>query len=116
MSLTTRQMSDKHEDDIAFWFGGRKTRGSGNQWRDPSDGRQNRRVRRFSFAWDGKSTRAKTITIKREDLDKLKEQAVFDRPMMPIRFYDDDRLRSFEDWVLVRVDDLIELTEAAEDE
>ena len=34
--------------------------------------------------------------------------------MMPIRFYDDDRLRSYEDWVLITEDDMLEFLERSE--
>jgi hypothetical protein len=106
-------MSEKHEEFIAEAFGGRKSRGSGSQWRDPADGRMDRRGDIICFAWDCKSTRHASITIKRVDLDKVTEQAHGDRPMLPLRFYDDDRLRGFEDWALVKVDDLGELIELA---
>lgn len=108
MSLA-KKMSDAHEAFLAAFFGGRQTRGSGNQWANPADGRMDRRVHPIAWAWDGKSTRARSITIKRDDLDKITDQALAERPMLAVRFYDDDRLRNFEDWALVKVDDLAEL-------
>ena len=36
-------------------FGGRQTRGSGNQWKDPLDGKQAHDSGEYVFAWDGKS-------------------------------------------------------------
>jgi hypothetical protein len=110
MSLA-KKMGDAHEAFIAEALGGRQTRGSGNQWRDPADGRMDRREHPVAFAWDCKSTRAASATIKRADLDKLVEQSHGDRPLLPVRFYDDDRLRGHEDWALIRVDDLVELME-----
>jgi hypothetical protein len=44
-------------------------------------------------------------------LAKAEEQAHGERPMIAVRFYDDDRLRRFTDWSLVREDDLLELIE-----
>jgi hypothetical protein len=104
-------MGDKHEEWLAVTFGGRRTRGSGNQWRDPIDGRQNHREVEFAFAWDGKSTMAQSLTIDRPMLRKAVEQAGPERPMIGVRFYDDERLRGFEDWVLVRGADMAEMTE-----
>jgi hypothetical protein len=102
-------MSDAHEDHLAQVFGGRKTRGSGNQWANQTDGRTNRHDIPFAFAWDGKSTRAASTTVSRADLDKVREQADGDRPILALRFYDDDRLRGSEDWVCLRLDDLAEM-------
>lgn len=108
-NLTTRKMSDAHEDHLAELLGGKKTRGSGNQWANQTDGRHNRHDIPFAFAWDGKSTRAKSTTVSRADLDKLVEQAAGERPLLALRFYDDDRLRHFEDWACIRLDDLSEM-------
>lgn len=109
MSHLNRKMSDAHEEFLAYVFGGRRTRGSGNQWNDQADGRMNRREAPVAWGWDGKSTRAASITITRNTLDKIVEQAGAERPMLAVRFYDDDRLRGFEDWAMVKVDDLVEL-------
>lgn len=114
MGLTTRKMSDAHEKHLAEVFNGRQTRGSGNQFVEQTDVRQSHREKAVAFAMDGKSTRARSITIKRDDLDKLREQAHGERPMLPIRFYSDDRLRIFEDWDLLREDDMLELVERSE--
>ena len=110
MSLA-KKMGDTHEAHLCEVFGYRQTRGSGNQWRDQMDARSHRMSEAVAFAIDGKSTRARSVTIKRDDLDKAVEQAGAERPMMAYRFYDDDRLRGYEDWCLLREDDLLELTE-----
>lgn len=110
MSLNKR-MGDAHEEHIAEVFGLRQTRGSGNQWRDQMDARGHRMHEAVAFAVDGKSTRAASISIKLSELRKAVEQAGFERPMMAYRFYEDDHLRRFEDWDLVREDDLRELIE-----
>ena len=113
MTIDRHEMGNRHEEWLAEVLGGRKTPGSGNQWRNPADGRQNRYVDSFAFAWDGKSTRSNSISITREMLSKIKEQADTERPMIALRFYDDDRLRSFEDWIAIKADDFLELLEAA---
>ena len=74
-----------------------------------------RRMVEFAFAWDGKSTMAKSITIDRPMLRKATEQAGAERPMIGVRFYDDERLRGFEDWVLVKAADMAEVVERAND-
>jgi hypothetical protein len=114
MSLTTRKMSDAHEEHLVEVFGGRKTRGSGNQPANPMDGRHSRYERAVAFAWDGKSTRGNSIGVTREMVTKAKEQAHGERPMIALRWYDDDRLRSFEDWVCIQEDDLLELMERSD--
>ena len=113
MSLN-HEMAEKHETWLARILGGRKTPGSGSQYRNPMDGRHNRYTDRYAFAWDGKSTRAASISISRVMLDKAREQADAERPMIALRFYDDDRLRGYEDWFLVRADDFLELRDFAQ--
>lgn len=108
------QMSQKHEVDVSKRLGGRKTKASGSQWNDPLDGRRNRYTAYFAWAWDCKATHAKSMSISRAMLDKLKEQAMGERPILPVRFYDDERLKRYEDWVLVRLDDFEELNELAD--
>ena len=102
-------MGDKHEEFLAEVLHGRQTRGSGNQWRDQMDGRNNRYEGMFSWAWDGKSTLAKSISITRDMWKKAKEQASGDRPLIALRFYDDERLVGFEDLVVISMDDFREL-------
>ena len=114
MAIDRHKMGERHEEWLAEFFGGRQTRGSGNQWRDQMDGRTNRYDTAFAWAWDGKSTMAASIKIDRPMLKKAVEQAGSERPMVAIRFYDDERLRGYEDWMVVRGDDLLELQELAE--
>ena len=104
-------MSDAHETHIADTFGVRRTRGSGNQFRDQTDGRSHRYDEAVAFAFDGKSTFARSTTIKRDDLDKLTEQSDGERPCLAVRFYDDERLRGYEDWYLTTENDLLTLIE-----
>lgn len=105
------RMGEAHEAHIQSVFGGRRTRGSGNQWRDQTDVRMDHREEAVAFAFDGKSTRAKSSTITRADLDKLVQQSAELRPCLAVRFYEDDRLKLAEDWYLVAEDDLLELIE-----
>lgn len=107
MSLN-RKMSDKHEADLAEWLGGRVMPGSGNQYNNPMDVR----VDNIELAIDGKSTRRKSISITREMVDKAKEQSQGYTPALALRFYNDDRLRDYEDWVAVPIDFLIGLLDA----
>lgn len=113
MSLN-KKMGDKHEEHLVEVFGGRQTRGSGNQPANPMDGRHNRYEQTVAFAWDGKSTRGKSITVTDAMLEKAEQQAHGERPMLSLRWYYDDRLRVYRDWHLIREDDLLELMERSE--
>lgn len=92
MTWTTRQMSDRHEEDLAVLFEGRMTKGSGNQWRDQMDGKQGRESGAYVFAWDGKSTLGKSIGVTREMWAKAREQTTaWEIPILPLRWYGDER-------------------------
>lgn len=110
MSLA-KKMGDAHEEHLAEVYGGRQTRGSGNQPANPMDVRSHRYDETVAFAIDGKSTRAASMSIPRTMLEKAREQAHGERPAIAVRFYDDDRLRSYDDWLLVQEDDALELLE-----
>lgn len=114
MSLN-KDMGDAHEDHLHKALGGRKTKGSGNQWQNPADGRTSRYEEEYALAWDGKSTYAKSMSITREMLRKIREQALPEAPMIGVRFYDPDagtsRLEVAEDWALVPLDYLVALRE-----
>lgn len=114
MTIDRHKMGDHHEEWLAQFLGGVKSRGSGNQWRGPMDGRHNRYLTQLAFAWDGKSTLAKSISISREMLCKAREQADGERPMIAIRFYDNERLTSYDDWFLITADDFREIRDFAE--
>lgn len=90
---TTSKMGQRHEAWIAENFEGRQTRGSGNQWKDPLDGRQDHDSGAYVFAWDGKSVMGKSVSVTRAMWAKVQEQAKpHEIPLMPLRFYDDERL------------------------
>lgn len=109
--VDTRKMSDLHEKFLAEVFGGRRTRGSGNQWRDQMDGKHNRMIEPFAFAWDGKATLAKSITITLDMIKKAREQSGGDEPMLALRWYANENLDVLEDWVLISPHTLAELRE-----
>lgn len=111
MSLNHR-MGERHEADLAEWLGGRRTKASGSQWNDQMDGRHSRYAQTFAWAWDGKSSMSKSIGVSRAMLAKAVEQAHGERPMLALRFYDDERLRTHEDWAIIRMDDLREMLAA----
>ncbi len=113
MRGTTRDMSDAHEIALVETLGGRRTRGSGNQSHNPMDGRLNRYEDDLAFAWDGKSTLGKSIGVTREMWEKAEEQALGERPMLALRWYDTERLHVGLDLVAISLDDFAELLDLA---
>jgi hypothetical protein len=83
-----KKMGDAHEKYVVDLLGGRQTRGSGNQWQNPADGRQSRYEHDLAFAWDCKSTYGKSIGVTRDMWRKIMEQASPETPLLPLRFYD----------------------------
>ena len=92
MTLTTRKMSDRHEQDLAEALDGQRTRNSGAVWSDQSDGHQIHSEGYWRFAWDGKATLGKSISITREMWAKLGEQCRGLNPAIPLRWYANQRL------------------------
>lgn len=86
------RMSRKHEAAMAAHYGVQMSPGSGNQFNRPMDGRTSRHDRRYAFAWDGKASLAKTMSIGREMWAKAVEQARNERPSLSLQFYDGERL------------------------
>lgn len=111
--LTTRHMSDKHEEDLVALLGGRRTPGSGNQFNNAMDGRHRRHDEPYPFAWDGKSTLGKSVGVSREMWAKAVEQAGDERPMLALRWYDGERLNPTLDLLVVDAHDFAEVREAA---
>ncbi len=110
MSKTTHDMASRHESHLAALFQGRMTRGSGNQARDQMDGKQVYRSQGYVFAWDGKSTLGKSIGVSREMWAKAQEQAHWAIPILPLRFYANDRLTAVDaDLVVIEADVLADL-------
>lgn len=83
---TTRALSDKHETFLADLFDGHRSRGSGNQWNAPMDGR-NDGVTSHALAWEGKSTQGQSIGVSRQVWDKAVAQAHGLTPVLALRFY-----------------------------
>lgn len=112
-SPPTQQMGEKHEEYLARVNGGTRTRASGSQWFDQGDGRSNH-DEPFAFCWDGKSTLGKSISVSREMLAKIREQAQGERPQVGLRFYGNANLDDVdEDWVAVPGDDWEEVLASA---
>jgi hypothetical protein len=105
-------MADLHEKDIADALGGTRTRASGAVWFDKGDGRAGDHLdTEFAWAWDCKATAGKSIAVSRAMLAKLVTEAHGERPLLPLRFYNDDRGGHDPDWVVVLLDDFLELLE-----
>lgn len=110
---TNKRMGDAHESFLASLFEGIQTRGSGNQWANPIDGRQSRMHKRFAFAWDGKSTLGKSLSIPLAMWNKAREQAGGERPMLGLRWYANEKLDVVRDLVVVDAHDFHEVLEVA---
>jgi hypothetical protein len=110
LGIDRKKMGHAHEVYLAKLFGGRMSRGSGNQWREPADGRHNHHDP-YALAWDGKSTEGRSISITRAMVEKIIEQAGGERPMLGLRFYANHALDVAHDWVAIRAVDLAEMRE-----
>ncbi len=109
-----KDMGDQHEAYVNKLLRFRGTPGSGNQWKDPADGRHNRQLTAYAFAYDGKSTCAKSISVTRAMWAKIELQAGGERPMLALRFYADYTLRgSSTDLAVTDLADFGELLDAA---
>jgi hypothetical protein len=108
-----KKMGDKHEEFLAALFDGTQSRGSGNQWANPMDGRTSRMHVPYAFAWDGKSTLSKSVGVSREMWAKARLQAGGERPMLGLRFYDNERLDVGLDLIVVSPHDMAEVLAAA---
>lgn len=103
------RMAENHERYLAQVLGGRKAPGSGSGFANPMDGRQNRYNQACAFAWDGKSTLAKSIGVSLDMWEKAVEQAHGERPMLALRFYTSERLSVGLDLVTLKLDDFVEV-------
>lgn len=103
-------MSDRHESHLAALFEGRMTRGSGNQFRDQMDGKQEYQSGAYVFAWDGKATLSKSVSVSLDMWRKAVEQAHWAIPIIPLRFYGNERLTQVEaDLVVIEAETLAEI-------
>ena len=83
MTLTTRKMSNRHEQDICGMLGGRVTKNSGATWAETMDVLMDEGDW-YSFALDGKSTLAKSMSFTREMWTKALKQSGMRLTAMPV--------------------------------
>lgn len=111
--LTTRDMSNAHENFLAQILEGRRSRGSGNQFNDQMDGRNDIHTP-YRLAWDGKSTLGKSIGVTLEMWSKATEQAGGEIPVLALRYYTNERLTAIgADLVALSVHDFVDILHAA---
>lgn len=108
-------MSDAHEEFLADVIGGRVCRGSGNQFNNQMDVRNNP-VGAFPLALDGKSTMGKSITIDLDMIQKAYDQAHDLDAGFGLRWYHDETLRRTTDWVAIPADVFGSLLNAAREQ
>ncbi len=107
---TTRDLSDRHEKFLAELLDGRMTKGSGNQFADQMDGKNDRHTQAHPLAWDGKATRGKSVGISREMWAKAVEQSHGLTTVLALRWYSPgNSLRPELDLIAVQADDFAEL-------
>lgn len=113
MSLR-HKLSRLHEADVHALLGGHSSKSSGNQWHDAADGKHGA-YDEFALGWDCKCALPGTerISISREDLDKITEQARGRIPGMPLRWYSSERGQVEHDFILVPLSHYNELRERA---
>ncbi len=111
MSVSS-DISQAHEEHLALVLGGRRTRGSGNQFANQMDGRHDHREKPWAFAWDGKASLGESIGVSRAMWRKAEDQAHGERPMLALRYYNTPRSVDL-DLVTLGLDDFAEMREAA---
>jgi hypothetical protein len=110
--ITTRDLSDKHEEFLADTFGGRRTPGSGNQFSKQMDVRDSPDTP-LAMAWDGKSTLGKSVGVTRDMWVKAREQASAQIPALALRWYSNERLDPALDLVVLDLHDFATILDAA---
>lgn len=115
MGDLNHRMGRLHEAWFARLFSGIEHPGSGNHLTNQGDGRRSAHRFGLGWVWDCKSTLAKSLTVTLATWDKLVEQAGTERPLLPLRFYLNNRLTECVDLVVMRPDDLIEALELLEE-
>lgn len=107
---TTRKLSDQHEIWLAELLGGRRTKGSGNQFNDQMDGKNDRHATPHPLAWDGKATRGKSVGLTRAMWEKAVEQSHGLTTVLALRWYSPgNSLRSGLDLVVLEANDFAEI-------
>lgn len=107
------RMSVKHEEYVAEELGSKRNLGSGNQARKQMDGRQDYRELPYAFAWDCKATLGNSISVTKDMWKKATQQAGDEFPMLPLRFYEGERLANYTDLAVIDFDLLKELIDIA---
>lgn len=111
-SRTTVEMSRAHEAFLAELIDGRVCRGSGNQFNNQMDVRNQPHVP-FAVALDGKSTMGKSITIDLDMIQKAYDQAHDLSAGFGLRWYHDETLRNTTDWVAIPAEEYEDLLSTA---
>lgn len=109
----SQRLAAQHEQWLAHTLGGRQTRGSGSQWRDQGDGKHTV-GERFRFFWDGKCTRAQSLSVTVGMWRKVASQAGWNRPLLPLRWYRSDSGEVELDLVAMAPADFLELRAGAQ--
>lgn len=111
-----KKLADLHERDIAEWFGGSMTKGSGNQFNGQGDGALSRFTHEMGWTWDCKCALpgTKSIGVTRDMAEKITFQAHGNNPLLPLRFYSSLRGAIEHDLLVVRVSDFRELLDRLE--
>jgi len=79
--------------------------GSGNQFANQMDVRNDYRRQKYPFCFDGKSTFNKSISVTLDMWEKAMSQAHNEEPGLALRWYHDERLRTSTDLIVVRAQD-----------
>lgn len=84
MKYSSKINPKKTEARIAKEFGGKRNRGSGNKWYNPSD------IKSLIYLIESKETNKESFSIKRSVWEKLYEEALFSKkiPLLHIRIQD----------------------------
>jgi hypothetical protein len=110
MTLDRTKMSRIHEERLAALVGGTRSPGSGNQWTAPADGRASRMLNEYGWATEGKATLGQGITLTREILAKLAEQAEGERPLIGLIWFADETFERVDhELVAMNADDFTEV-------
>ena len=116
MAIDRTKMGQLHEEYAAQMLGGAVTRGSGNQWQDPNDTRDNHLSVPFALSVQCKSTLGSGLTITREIRDKAVQESGGELPAIALRWYPNERLDHLsvnDDWTALRTADLSEILATA---
>ena len=102
---TNKELSVDQEHFVAYYLGGRRTKASGAAKHDPGD------VVAEDWLVECKLTRAKTISVKKNDWDKIRDECHTGRsPLMALRFIDEND-KPTQDLVVIDRNDFLEMLE-----